>query len=144
MFIAILLNSDFLLMPQRPKLENLVVKGDTYCLPNYCLVGAKSQTKARICIGNERDLSSDHVDCAVALLARVSSVEYVSLSTPTIIAGSLPQCFNNLQRLEPSLSSYSYWDYVVELLKRSPNLGDLAWYFHPPSLVERRKLCGRI
>lgn len=49
-----------------PKLENLVVKGDTYCLPKYCLVGAKSQTKARICIGSERDLSSDHVDCVVA------------------------------------------------------------------------------
>lgn len=71
---------------------------------------------------------------ATALLAGVSGVEYLCISGPNYVACSLPT-LSNLKQLKLLLSGSTYWEYVMELLKRSPKLEDLvldidvsSWY----------------
>ncbi|PRQ38749.1 putative F-box domain, FBD domain, leucine-rich repeat domain, L domain-containing protein [Rosa chinensis] len=132
-----------------PKLENLFVYTD---LTRYILRNAKSLVKANIELTDfEENLSPELLNRATALLAGVSSVEYLHISGPNYVACSLPN-FCNLKQLKLILFGCSYLEYVMELLKRSPKLEDLvldidvrSWYreeyvegyepFKPPEIV---------
>ncbi|KAM5569310.1 F-box/LRR-repeat protein, partial [Rosa sericea] len=134
-----------------PKLENLVVYSSGFT--KYILQNAKCLVKANIKhIGYiKKNLSPDLLNRATALLAGVSSVEYLHISGPNLVACSLPN-FSNLKQLKLILFGCSYVEYLMELLKRSPKLEDLfldidirSWYdekyvegyepFKPPEIV---------
>lgn len=92
-----------------------------------------SKTGKKIEEENYRTNTDIHdVVSAPRLLERVSGVKYLGLS-----ASTLP-CFYNLKHLKVRLFLCSYWDYVMELLKRSPNLEDIVLDICPWTWIDKQ------
>ncbi|PRQ30768.1 putative F-box domain, FBD domain, leucine-rich repeat domain, L domain-containing protein [Rosa chinensis] len=83
-------------------------------------INAKSLFKANI------NLSSCciHFDSTNGLLEAISNVKQLSLSTRNL-EGGVP-AFDNLNHLELILGGSTCWRYLIEFLKRSPNLEHLV------------------
>ncbi|KAL6185832.1 hypothetical protein ACLB2K_041955 [Fragaria x ananassa] len=138
-----------------PKLQNFVVYGRGRAFTKYIMQNVKSLVKANIentyiPEDEEDEEDAELLNRATALLAGVSSVEYLHLPGPRFETCSLPN-FCNLKQLKLNLFGCSYLEYVMELLKRTPKLEDLvldidfsSWYdeeyeghvpFEPPEIV---------
>ncbi|BFG28439.1 hypothetical protein CerSpe_147130 [Prunus speciosa] len=107
-----------------PKLEMLDVRTQIQGVSNYSL-DARSLVKANIAFydyyfGGQASLP-EH---AIALLAGISNVKYLSLQTSRLRAGDLP-FFPNLNQLKVVVDHCKYWDFLAVLLENAPNLEDL-------------------
>ncbi|KAM2186095.1 hypothetical protein ACFX1Q_031020 [Malus domestica] len=116
---------DYNLLINGPKLENIDFKQDLSS--NYSLEHSKSLVKANIVL--------KEVPCrVVALLEAISNVKYLSLSAERLKEWYLP-VFPNLSQLKVVLYDSCYWEMLVMLLRKTPNLEDL--------ILEDRTICQR-
>ncbi|KAI5332843.1 hypothetical protein L3X38_022972 [Prunus dulcis] len=106
-----------------PKLEKLDVQTHLEGVSNYSL-DARSLVNANI---DFDDYFADRASLpkhAIALLAGISNVKYLSLKTSYLRAGELP-FFPNLNKLKVVVYRCKYWDLLAVLLENAPNLEDL-------------------
>ncbi|KAL6283329.1 hypothetical protein ACE6H2_014258 [Prunus campanulata] len=109
-----------------PKLEKLDVQTHLEAVSNYSL-DARSLVNANIVFddyywrGRSRTSLPEH---AIAILAGISNVKYLSLETSYLRAGDLP-LFPNLNQLKVVVDRCKYWDLLAVLLENAPNLEDL-------------------
>ncbi|XP_040361864.1 F-box/FBD/LRR-repeat protein At3g52680 [Rosa chinensis] len=107
-----------------PNLEKLVL--ERVSLSDYNLENSKSLVSASISFNAIS--ASEYVSfstCATALLAGISNVKYLFLSTHYFEVSYLP-VFINLKKLDPLLHERNYWEVLAELLSRAPKLEDIV------------------
>ncbi|XP_004307829.1 PREDICTED: FBD-associated F-box protein At4g10400-like [Fragaria vesca subsp. vesca] len=122
-----------------PKLENFDLL-DHFQFPNkYILENGKSLVKVKLEFLDYEDYGTDDgiADHATALFAQISNVEDLSLSLQGLNASYLPE-FVNLSRLVLVLHGFNYWEFLIECLKRCPNLKHLDLK-HEDNKWHRRK-----
>ncbi|KAM5577394.1 F-box/FBD/LRR-repeat protein [Rosa sericea] len=102
-----------------PKLETLYLKMDG--LTYYFLEKAQFLAQARLEFNHRCKDNPAFADHAIKLLGGISSVQELLLSVYSLEVCSLPN-FNNLTTLELALQESQYWELLIEMLKRSPNL----------------------
>ncbi|KAM5583978.1 F-box/FBD/LRR-repeat protein [Rosa sericea] len=107
-----------------PNLEKLVL--ERVSLSDYNLENSKSLVSASITFNAIS--ASEYVSfstCATALLAGISNVKYLFLSTHYFEVSYLP-VFINLKKLDLLLHERNYWEVLAELLSRAPKLEDIV------------------
>ncbi|KAL6131889.1 hypothetical protein ACLB2K_070262 [Fragaria x ananassa] len=105
-----------------PKLENFGLL-DNSSVPNtYHFENGRSPIKVKLTLHNDND--DFDADRATALFAQISNVEDLSLSLKGHTASCLPE-FVKLSRLVLVLHGFNYWEFLIECLRRCPNLKHL-------------------
>ncbi|KAL6123349.1 hypothetical protein ACLB2K_075871 [Fragaria x ananassa] len=86
----------------------------------------KTLTMVKLELLDDEDYGADDgiADRATAMFAQISNVEDLSLSLQGLNASYLPE-FVNLSRLVLVLHGFNYWEFLIECLKRCPNLKNL-------------------
>ena len=112
-----------------PKLETFDLSDDMLCPNKYLLENGRSLLNVKLEL--ELDIiNGGSVDDVIALFAKFSNVEYLSLDFHYLNLRDLndfrlPE-FLNLSRFVLVLSGFNYCKFLMELLKRSPNLKHLV------------------
>nr|XP_011470110.1 PREDICTED: F-box/LRR-repeat protein At3g03030-like isoform X2 [Fragaria vesca subsp. vesca] len=109
-----------------PKLENLDLMDDSFLPNEYHFKNGRSLIKVKLTLQHDNYAfeADDRADHATALFAQISNIEDLSLSLEGLYVSYLPE-FVKLSQLVLVLHGFNYWEFLIECLRRCPNLKHL-------------------